>query len=102
MAARVFFVAQTPEIDPGFDAPATLARIAAPLVQGLLRFQAEGFAPLVPAYARRDVLLGQRVGTTQPEVPDGVAEGVDEHGALRVRCGVVHRLISGEVSVRIA
>jgi BirA family biotin operon repressor/biotin-[acetyl-CoA-carboxylase] ligase len=30
-----------------------------------------------------------------------VAEGVDERGALRVRDGQVHRVVSGEVSVRL-
>lgn len=89
------------EIDPALDAPATLARVAAPLVLSLLRFQADGFAPLAPAYARRDVLQGQPVSTTLPEVPDGVAGGVDERGALRVRCGGLHQLVSGEVSVRL-
>ena len=89
------------EIAPALDAPAVLERIAAPLVQALLRFQDTGFAPLAPAYARRDVLLGQPISTTQPDVPEGIAEGVDERGALRVRCGAVHRLISGEVSVRL-
>jgi BirA family biotin operon repressor/biotin-[acetyl-CoA-carboxylase] ligase len=29
-----------------------------------------------------------------------VAEGVDDQGALRVRAGEVHMLVSGEVSVR--
>lgn len=89
------------EIHPALDAPAALACIAAPLVQALLRFQADGFAPLAPAYARRDVLLGQRISTTQPEVPEGIADGVDERGALRLRCGALHQLVSGEVSVRL-
>jgi hypothetical protein len=30
-----------------------------------------------------------------------VAEGVDERGALRVRAGSLHALVSGEVSVRL-
>ena len=89
------------EIDPALDAPAALARVAAPLVRALLRFQSDGFAPLAPAYARRDVLLGQPVTTTQPEVPEGVADGIDERGALRVRCGALHQVVSGEVSVRL-
>lgn len=89
------------EIDPTLDAPGTLARVAAPLVQALLRFQAAGFAPLAAAYARRDVLLGQPISTTQPDVPEGIADGVDERGALRVRRGALHQLISGEVSVRL-
>ena len=70
-------------------------------MRAVLHFQAVGFAPLVAAYTRRDLLLGQPVSTTQADVPEGVAEGVDEHGALRVRCDGVHRIVSGEVSVRL-
>jgi len=89
------------EIDAQASAPAALACVAEPLVRALLGFQAQGFAPLLAAYARRDVLLGQAVRTTQPDVAEGVAEGVDEDGALRVRCDGVHRVVSGEVSVRL-
>jgi len=89
------------ELDPRASAPAALACVAEPLVRAVLEFQAVGFAPLVAAYTRRDLLLGQPVSTTQADVPEGVAEGVDEHGALRVRCGGVHRIVSGEVSVRL-
>jgi BirA family biotin operon repressor/biotin-[acetyl-CoA-carboxylase] ligase len=41
------------------------------------------------------------VGTTAVDVPDGIAEGVDDHGALRVRCDGLHRIVGGEVSVRL-
>lgn len=90
------------EIDPAASAPAALARVAEPLVRALKRFEREGFAPLVPAYTRRDLLLGQQVSILQPEAIEGVAEGVDEQGALRVRSDGVHRVVSGEVSVRLA
>ncbi|MDO8419357.1 MAG: biotin--[acetyl-CoA-carboxylase] ligase [Rubrivivax sp.] len=89
------------EIDDQAAAPAALARLAEPLVRAVLGFQGQGFAPLVAAYTRRDVLLGQPVSTTLADVPEGVAEGVDEHGALVVRCGGIHRIVSGEVSVRL-
>lgn len=88
------------ELDAQATAPQVLARVAAPLLRALLRFQADGFAPLAGAYARRDVLLGQRVCTTQAGLPEGQAEGVDAQGALRVRHGALHRVVSGEVSVR--
>jgi BirA family transcriptional regulator, biotin operon repressor / biotin---[acetyl-CoA-carboxylase] ligase len=67
----------------------------------LQRFEREGFATVAGAYARRDMLYGQPVTTTHPDVPEGVAEGVDERGALRLRSGGLHRLVSGEVSVRL-
>ncbi|MBU6257197.1 MAG: biotin--[acetyl-CoA-carboxylase] ligase [Burkholderiales bacterium] len=89
------------EIDAGASAPAALACVAAPLVLALRRFEAEGFAPLAAAYARRDLLVGQTVTTNLAEVPEGVAEGVDAQGALRVRCGELHRVVAGEVSVRL-
>jgi len=89
------------ELDPRASAPAALACVAEPLVRAVLQFQAVGFAPLVAAYTRRDLLLGQPVSTTQADVPEGVAEGVDEHGALGLRCDGVHRIVSGEISVRL-
>jgi BirA family biotin operon repressor/biotin-[acetyl-CoA-carboxylase] ligase len=90
------------EIVTGASAPAALAQVALPLVLAMQRFQAEGFAPLVAAYARRDMLLGHAVSVQTPDALQGVAEGVDEHGALLVRSGSMHRVISGEVSVRLA
>ena len=89
------------EFDPGASAPAALACVAEPLVRAVLAFQTAGFAPLMAAYERRDLLLGQPVSTTLAEAAEGVAEGVDEHGALRVRCGGLHRIVGGEVSVRL-
>jgi BirA family transcriptional regulator, biotin operon repressor / biotin---[acetyl-CoA-carboxylase] ligase len=89
------------ELDSAITAPLALATVAEPLVRALQQFEREGFAPLVPAYARRDLLRGQPVRTTAPERLQGVAEGVDEQGALRVRSDGVHRVVSGEVSVRL-
>ena len=89
------------EIEPQASAPATLARVAEPLLRALKRFEREGFAPLVAAYSRRDLLLGREVTISQPQALEGVAEGVDEQGALRVRSDDIHRVVSGEVSVRL-
>lgn len=83
-------------------APRVLATVAPPLVRALRRFEAEGLAPFLAAYARRDVLAGQAVQTTGGEPVAGVAEGVDTGGALCVRTASgVQRLASGEVSVRL-
>ncbi len=94
------------ELVPPRSAAQALHAVAAPLVRALLRFQAEGFAPFMPAYARRDLLLGQAITTTLPELPHGVAQGVDDSGALRVRDTATppqtHLISSGEVSVRLA
>lgn len=90
------------ELLPGITAPQALAAVAEPLVRGLLAFQDSGFAPLQARFARRDLLAGQAVTTTAAGVATGVAEGVDAHGGLRVRVdGVLHTLVSGEVSVRL-
>ena len=79
-----------------------LARIGEPLVRTLLAFERDGFAPLQQAYARRDVLRGQHVKTSDRTMPEGVADGVDADGALRVAGGgEVRRIVSGEVSVRL-
>ena len=81
----------------------TLARIGEPLVRALLAFERDGFAPLQDAYARRDVLRGQVVRTTDRAMPEGVAAGVDADGALKVDGGgQTRRVLSGEVSVRLA
>lgn len=89
------------ELDDTLTAPQALARVALPLVQALQRFEREGFAPWVDAFAQRDLLRGCPVTTTAADVPEGIADGVDSDGALRVTvAGRVHRVVAGEVSVR--
>lgn len=83
------------------SAPAVLAQVAEPLVRALLDFQVAGFAPRVAAYARRDLLRGLQVSTSLADMPSGLAEGVDERGALLLRRGDLHHVVSGEVSVRV-
>ena len=80
-----------------------LARIGEPLVRALLAFERDGFVPLQAAYARRDALLGRSVRITDAAMAEGVAAGVDTDGALKVTIGgQVRRVVSGEVSVRLA
>jgi BirA family transcriptional regulator, biotin operon repressor / biotin---[acetyl-CoA-carboxylase] ligase len=89
------------ELDVAWTAPALLALVAEPLLRALLRFEREGLAPFVQAFARRDLLQGHPVTTTLATVPTGRAEGIDAQGALRVRQnGQLHTVSSGEVSVR--
>ncbi len=81
----------------------TLARIAAPLARALAAFDRDGFAPLQAAWAQRDVLRGRQVRTTDAALPEGVAAGVDVDGAFKLSAGgQTHRVLSGEVSVRLA
>jgi BirA family biotin operon repressor/biotin-[acetyl-CoA-carboxylase] ligase len=88
------------ELWPDIDAPQALRRVAGPLARALKQFERDGLAPFAAGYRQRDLLLGQPVLTTYPGVPEGVAEGIDESGALRVRADALHTLVSGEVSVR--
>jgi BirA family biotin operon repressor/biotin-[acetyl-CoA-carboxylase] ligase len=91
------------EIWPDATPQDALARLGEPLVRTLLAFEQAGFAPLQDAYARRDVLRGQLVRTTDAAMPEGVAAGVDADGALKVTGGSqTRRVVSGEVSVRLA
>ena len=88
------------EIDAGIDAPEALRRVALPLAVALKSFERDGLQPFLDGYRRRDLLIGQRVLTTDAAVGEGIAEGIDAQGALRVRAGQIHALVGGEVSVR--
>jgi BirA family biotin operon repressor/biotin-[acetyl-CoA-carboxylase] ligase len=89
------------ELTPELEAPALLARVAAPLAKALRRFERDGLAPFADGFARRDLLQGLLVSTTLAAVPEGTAEGIDAQGALRVRQGTQQLSVSsGEVSVR--
>jgi BirA family biotin operon repressor/biotin-[acetyl-CoA-carboxylase] ligase len=91
------------ELDPAASAPAALARVAPAMARGLLRFEQEGLRPFLDGYARRDVLAGQPVRTEGAQALDGVADGVDPDGALRLAAATgTIRVVSGEVSVRLA
>ena len=84
---------------PQASAAAALARVSPPMVQALLDFAREGFAPLQARYAGRDALAGREVSTS--EGLQGVALGVGAGGALRLQLpGRVLELVSDEVSVR--
>ena len=93
--------ASVQELQPGLDAPATLARVLPPLVRAMHAFEAQGFAPLQAAFARRDVLAGRTVATTLPALPQGRADGVDATGTLWLHTGSGrHPVSSGEVSLK--
>jgi BirA family biotin operon repressor/biotin-[acetyl-CoA-carboxylase] ligase len=98
------------EFWPEAQAPAVLHRVALPLVRALLDFQRDGFAGCAAAWARRDLLRGLPVASldgTGRVSAQGVADGVDDRGALQLRCTRADgstellRLVSGEVSVRL-
>lgn len=88
------------EIEPAASAPLALQRLLLPLVAMLQSFERSGFAPLAERFTRRDLLRGQPIRTTQAGVPEGLADGVDARGALRVLTPALQLITSGEVSVR--
>ena len=88
------------EVLPGIDAPQALLRMAAPLVQTILAFEARGFAPLQSRFNALDALGGLPV--TLSDGLQGTAQGVDAMGALRVQTAQGLQCISSaEVSVRL-
>lgn len=84
---------------PDLTAPACLIRVAAPLIQTLLTFEHEGFAPLQTRFEARDVLKNRRVYTSDGQ--QGQALGVSAVGALRLKTAEgVQEIHSAEISVR--
>jgi BirA family biotin operon repressor/biotin-[acetyl-CoA-carboxylase] ligase len=81
-------------------------RIASHLLDTLLpaleQFDREGLSPFLARYAALDVLMGREVVVHGPQGDEhGVAEGIGDDGALRVRVGEVQRQVhAGDVSVR--
>jgi BirA family transcriptional regulator, biotin operon repressor / biotin---[acetyl-CoA-carboxylase] ligase len=91
------------ELDPAVTAPGALAQVAKPLVKALQRFEREGFEAFAASYAKRDLLRDRAVHTTHPDVPEGLALGVSNDGALQVQTPEgVKEVNSGEVSVRLS
>lgn len=84
---------------PGFDAPATLAAVALPLVQAVKAFEAMGFAPFQARFNARDTLRDRAVNLS--DGTQGTAHGVDESGALLVHTARgMQQITSSEISVR--
>lgn len=89
------------EVEAHARAPDLLARLAAPLLAAVEVFERQGFVAFSSRFAARDALAGRAITTSQADLPDGVADGVDDQGALRVLTKTGLRLVSsGEVSVR--
>ncbi|MEY3873249.1 MAG: hypothetical protein RLZZ296_2244 [Pseudomonadota bacterium] len=84
---------------PGVDAAWALQAVAAPLVQAMLDFEREGFAPFRARFAARDALAGRVVKLS--DGTEGTACGVGAHGALSVQTqNGLQDISSLEVSVR--
>ncbi|MFN5256700.1 MAG: biotin--[acetyl-CoA-carboxylase] ligase [Limnohabitans sp.] len=84
---------------PQTSAADALARVAQPLVQALLKFEANGFAPLQSRFELRDALKGRQVHTSDGQ--EGLALGVSASGGLRLQTTLgVQDIHSAEISVR--
>jgi BirA family transcriptional regulator, biotin operon repressor / biotin---[acetyl-CoA-carboxylase] ligase len=96
-------VACLQEMAPQATAAQALARVVLPLLRAVRRFEQSGFAGVAHAFARRDLLHGKAVSTTLPDLPVGMAQGVDDAGALQVRApdGALRSVVGGEVSIRL-
>jgi BirA family biotin operon repressor/biotin-[acetyl-CoA-carboxylase] ligase len=72
------------------------------LVEMLERFAAGGFAAVRDDWCDRDALLGRCVEARGAGIAlTGTARGIDDDGALLLESGgVVHRMVSAEISVR--
>jgi BirA family biotin operon repressor/biotin-[acetyl-CoA-carboxylase] ligase len=77
-------------------------RLLARLIETLDLFAERGFAAVAADYARADLLRGKTVRVAAADgAREGIAEGVDSRGALRVRHGdAIATYDSAEVSVR--
>ena len=80
------------EIDPDTNAVEALQRLVAPLLQNLSTFVESGFAPFQARFNARDALWG--VPVTMSDGSEGIADGVDPTGALRLRTAQGHQRVA--------
>ena len=88
---------------PTASASTALHALAAPLLQGLLAFEALGFAPWQERFASRDALRGREVNLLEGDRVTGMgqATGLNAEGALLVHTwDGINEITSGEVSIR--
>ena len=84
---------------PQADAPATLGRLAPPLVRDVLAFEQAGFGAFQARFAARDSLRDRAVVLSDGTA--GTAHGVGEDGSLLVHTAAgLLEVASSEVSVR--
>jgi BirA family biotin operon repressor/biotin-[acetyl-CoA-carboxylase] ligase len=87
------------ELDPAADAPATLLRIAEPLVRTLQAFELAGFGPFQARFQAIDALRDRAVALSDGTT--GTAHGLTEDGSLLVHTAAgMQAISSSEVSVR--
>lgn len=79
-----------------------VAAVLGSCIPGLIEFEREALKPFLADWDEADALRGQAVRVTGgQEVWEGLASGIDVHGALLLETHQgVQRILSGEVSVR--
>lgn len=79
-----------------------LVHYLAALENVMARLEKDGFVGIAADYAARSCTLGSQVQVIGSVNLTGTAEAIDETGALLVRTddGALHRVLSGDVSVR--
>ena len=85
---------------PPPEAADALAGLADAFSEWLLRWDARGFAPIAEAWTERAYGLGEICVAQLPgETLEGIAEGLDDDGALRLRGrdGRIRRITAGDV-----
>ena len=85
------------------DRNALAAALVESLFAALDRFSVAGFAAFQPDWQRLDLVSGRAVALqAHDRTVTGVADGVDEHGALLLRTPHgIERFVSGDVSLRV-
>jgi BirA family biotin operon repressor/biotin-[acetyl-CoA-carboxylase] ligase len=87
------------EFLPGVDAPQTLFRLVPALVRTLKAFELNAFLPFQGIFNQLDAMRGKAIELSDGTV--GVAQGVDEIGALVLLTAQgLKKITSAEVSVR--
>ena len=96
------------ELLPHCHAPEVMQRMALPLIQTILTFAEQGFAPFQARFNSLDVLRDRQVSVDNGQSQDhtqvrttGVAQGVNEKGELTLQTALGKQTInSSEVSVK--
>jgi BirA family transcriptional regulator, biotin operon repressor / biotin---[acetyl-CoA-carboxylase] ligase len=87
------------ELMPEADVGTAALAVAPAIARALLKFERMGFAPFRAEFGERDALKGAAVSLSDGQT--GIAQGVDETGAMLVHTGQqLRRVASDELSVR--
>lgn len=80
-----------------------IAQLMTHCIHALEQFEQSGLIPFLPLWSQFDYLYGKQINLlTSEETITGIAQGIDEQGALRLQQGnKITTYVCGEVSVRL-